>query len=129
MDWPEHLARRDVGEGYEGPLWTKPIEILDERASRAQWWGRFRNLKELSQETDQSLPEGCRLAGSDSTGHILRIEGNFAVQSAGRGAIVAHDLRQLNHDTRRAIVEAAGTSAILRIRGGAIAKSKVGHER
>ncbi|HJV75090.1 MAG TPA: hypothetical protein VJ654_12770 [Noviherbaspirillum sp.] len=129
MDWPERLARRDVGEGYEGPLWTKPIEILDERASRAEWWGKFRELHDLVKKQEHTMPEGCRLAGSDATGRILRIEGEFAVQSAGRGAIVAHELRKLTEETRAAVIQAVGTDAVLRIRNGKIAESEISRER
>lgn len=125
MDWPERLARRDVGEGYEGPLWTKPIEILDERASRAEWWGRVRELKEIGPKVVSGLPEGCRQAGSDSTGRILRIEGNYAVQSAGRGAMVAHDMTKLDPATAAAVHGAVGTSTVLRIRNGQVVKSEI----
>lgn len=44
MGWPEKLARRDIGGGYRGKLWGKPIEVLDERASRAAWWRKYRLL-------------------------------------------------------------------------------------
>lgn len=122
MDWPEHLARRDIGGGYDGPLWTKQIEILDERASRAAWMERYREFKDVVIALNDELPEGCRAAGSDSTGRILRIEGDWAVQSAGRGAIVAHDLRELGEAEKTAVVDAVGKDVVLRIRGGKVEK-------
>jgi 5'-deoxynucleotidase YfbR-like HD superfamily hydrolase len=44
MRWPERDARREIGHGYRGALWTKPIELLDEAAARAAWWRRYRLL-------------------------------------------------------------------------------------
>lgn len=46
LGWPEKLARRDVGKGYCGPLWTDEIVVLDERQAREQWWKGFRDLTE-----------------------------------------------------------------------------------
>lgn len=42
MDWPEKLARRDIGGGYRGRLWTDPIQVLNEAAARDLWWERYR---------------------------------------------------------------------------------------
>jgi len=44
MAWPERAARREIGEGYRGALWLKPIELLDEAAARAAWWRRYERL-------------------------------------------------------------------------------------
>jgi 5'-deoxynucleotidase YfbR-like HD superfamily hydrolase len=44
MGWPEASARRDVGHGYRGALWAKPIALLDEAAARAAWWRRYEAL-------------------------------------------------------------------------------------
>ncbi|MFY8094658.1 MAG: hydrolase [Niveispirillum sp.] len=44
MDWPEKLARRDIGGGYRGKLWTDPIVVVDEAAARTLWWDRYRSL-------------------------------------------------------------------------------------
>ena len=44
MGWPERSARREVGQGYRGALWGKPIGLLDEAAARAAWWRRYRLL-------------------------------------------------------------------------------------
>lgn len=44
MGWPEKLARRDIGGGYRGRLWTDPIIVVDEAAARALWWERYRAL-------------------------------------------------------------------------------------
>ncbi|OYQ31726.1 hypothetical protein CHU95_21575 [Niveispirillum lacus] len=44
MGWPERLARRDIGAGYRGKLWTAPIEVVDEAQARALWWERYRSL-------------------------------------------------------------------------------------
>ncbi len=44
MGWPEKLARRDIGGGYRGKLWEKSIIVLDEAASRAAWWRKYRLL-------------------------------------------------------------------------------------
>jgi len=41
LDWPEALARRDIGKGYRGPLWTDAILVLDERAARVAWWDGY----------------------------------------------------------------------------------------
>lgn len=45
MGWPERLARRDIGGGYRGKLWTDPIVVVDEGAARALWWDRYRSLE------------------------------------------------------------------------------------
>lgn len=42
MGWPEKLARRDIGGGYRGRLWTDPIQVLNEAAARDLWWERYR---------------------------------------------------------------------------------------
>ena len=44
MRWPEREARREIGLGYRGALWTRPIALLDETAARAAWWQRYRLL-------------------------------------------------------------------------------------
>lgn len=44
MRWPEREARREIGLGYRGALWVKPIELLDEAAARAAWWRRYERL-------------------------------------------------------------------------------------
>jgi hypothetical protein len=44
MRWPEREARREIGLGYRGALWTRPIALLDEVAARAAWWQRYRLL-------------------------------------------------------------------------------------
>jgi hypothetical protein len=44
MDWPEREARREIGGGYRGALWTRPIELLDEAAARTAWWRRYKLL-------------------------------------------------------------------------------------
>lgn len=120
MDWPERLARRDVGDGYEGPLWTDKIVVLNEQESRAAWWERFREFKDMVKDANQGLPEGCRVAGSDSTGRILKVVGGFVVQSAGRDALVAHELGVFGESARKLIDEAVGTGLVLRIRGGRV---------
>lgn len=44
MGWPEKLARRDIGGGYRGKLWDRPIAVLDEADSRVAWWRKYRLL-------------------------------------------------------------------------------------
>jgi len=39
--WSEADARRDVGRGYRGALWTGALEPWDERTARARWMERF----------------------------------------------------------------------------------------
>jgi 5'-deoxynucleotidase YfbR-like HD superfamily hydrolase len=39
--WSEADARRDVGGGYRGPLWSGEMEPWDERTARARWMERF----------------------------------------------------------------------------------------
>lgn len=41
MGWPEKLARRDIGGGYRGKLWTDPIAVQDEATAREAWWERY----------------------------------------------------------------------------------------
>jgi uncharacterized protein len=48
MGWPERQARRDIGGGYRGRLWLRPIVPLDEAASRAAWMERYRSLQAAS---------------------------------------------------------------------------------
>jgi hypothetical protein len=47
-EWPEDIARKKIGKGYRGRLWTKPIEILDERQSRAAWRDRFDEIHRMA---------------------------------------------------------------------------------
>jgi hypothetical protein len=42
--WSETDARRDVGRGYRGRLWTGDLEPWDERDARARWLDRFDRL-------------------------------------------------------------------------------------
>jgi len=44
MDWPEQLARRDIGKGYRGKIWEDEIIIVDERQAREDWWRMFKLL-------------------------------------------------------------------------------------
>jgi hypothetical protein len=44
MGWPERSARPEIGQGYRGALWDKPIALLDEAAARTAWWRRYRLL-------------------------------------------------------------------------------------